>query len=88
MSMPIEEGCLALIFGCRVAENNGKTVTVGKRLGMVDGYPRCSGPAWEIDTVVVTTRGRTCMFIGEQRLMRIDGFKEPVESKQEEVLMP
>lgn len=48
---PIEEGCLAIVIGSGVNENNGICVTVGKFLGKKKNFR--AERLWEVDKPLV-----------------------------------
>lgn len=74
----IEEGCMAIVIGGQVKENDGKIVTVGKFLGEVDTFKK--NDFWEVSkpmTVEVYQfgefkRSETYNMQSESALMRID----------------
>lgn len=85
---PIEPGCLAVIIGARVPENNGKVVRVIEYVGdYVQNHPLMY--RWRIDTklrAAVESGGELfyyCLIdhVAECQLLRIDGedFQEDVE---------
>lgn len=92
---PIEPGCLAMIVGSEVAENNGKVVTVIECVGMRSpllsnpavGYTYYiestspSNPLWLVDKDIKWVSGNGDPFAPESLLMRIDGGEEQFQEE-------
>ena len=94
---PIEPGCLAIVVGDR--DNNGVCVVVGQNLGLKTQIEilgeieiACSAngsPIWEVSpeikigTYVDSGLDAMAPICTEARLLRIDGYEETEEEKQE-----
>ncbi len=91
--MPIEPGCMAMVIDSEEPANQGKIVQV---LSFMDAC-YSTGPRWKVDTLLTwhlhyvdafgTKRVRKLLYpeAWEKNLMRIDGYQEDEEIKQEEV---
>ena len=80
---PIETGCLAVVIGSVVAENNGKVVTVGRYLGDVEDFKQKSH--WEISCKVMIDKGFYVKHAPQNLLLRIDGDPELDEELAEQL---
>ena len=86
MNLNIEPGCLAIVVGHPVDENNGKVVTVGRCLGEIpcdDNNHAWLGKRWEVNRAIhAHSQQQDCpsnvyaKHIAEICLMRIDGYEE------------
>ena len=88
MNLDIEPGCLAIVVGPPVDENNGKVVTVGRYLGEISGDDDnyiWLGKRWEVDRAIHAHSQKQdgpsnvyAKHIAEICLMRIDGYEKPM----------
>lgn len=95
---PIEEGCLAVTYGCSIPKNNGKSITVGKFIGqrivIREGIIILTqADDWEVNRLICKINADTgkplppSYSCSERRLLRIDGGDFEEEAEQEEVLI-
>lgn len=71
--MRIQSGCKARIINSRVG-NNGRIVTVIRKIGHVAGFTKRHGGRWEVDIELKVSDGYCCNHVGELQLERIDNY--------------
>lgn len=93
--LPIEEGCLAVIYNDKDG-NSGTSVTCMRYLGKHKDY--WNSDLWETDTMLKSyyynsqghrlKRAPDSCYISERKLLRIDGGKFEEEETEELALLP
>lgn len=83
---PIEAGCRAITYNCRLPANNNIALTVLYFIGKVKGWE--GDDRWETDTVIPGVFGGITKAMRECRLMRIDDpeIQEQIEDELEVVV--
>lgn len=84
---PIEPGCLAITYNCKLPENNGRVVKVIRYVGHAadnEGNKMRHVDLWLTDTTFRTTGYTMSPCVSASRLIRIDGYDPTEEETKQE----